>query len=246
MATPKTITDFIQNSGTPTAPGQPGSGPSLAEKYPDTWRTIAEQLQGGRGPANLWTNILGNFRGGQDMTDFLNWAAPFMAGSIFNTEGYKYQADPANWDQSMQAYGAGAGQIGQAGTQALSQGSNQLARMGLGRSGAMASLAGQTALQTGVGQGNLYTNLYQQGVQNRLNAARGAIDADRSIASLALGLTPQRAPKQDHSALAGAIGSAVGTIGGGLIGSFLGPAGAVVGAGAGGALGGGASSDLYG
>lgn len=246
MATPKTITDFIQNSGTPTAPGQPGSGPTLSEKYPDTWRTIAEQLQGGRGPANMWTNILGNFRGGQDMTDFLNWAAPFMAGSLFNSDAYKYQADPANWDQSMQAYGAGAGQIGQAGTQALSQGSNQLARMGLGRSGAMAGLANQTALQAGIGQGNLYTGLYQQGVQNRLNAARSAIDSDRAIASLALGLNPQRAPKQGNGALAGAIGSALGTVGGALVGSIFPGAGTAVGAVAGNSLGGGVGSDLYG
>lgn len=229
MATPKTITDFIENPGTPGPPGSPGSGPTLSEKYPDTWRTIAEQLQGGRGPANLWTNILGNFRGGQDMTDFLNWAAPFMAGSLFNTEGYKYQANPANWDASMQAYGMGAGQIGQAGTQALSQGSNQLARMGLGRSGAMASLASQTALQTGIGQGNLFTGLYQQGVQNRLNAARSAIDADRAIASLALGLTPQRTPKPDKSGIAGAIGSALGTLGGSLLGGIGGGIGGVIG-----------------
>src|SRR5262249_26866103 len=47
------------------------------QRYPDTWRTLFEQLQRGTGADNLYTNLIGNFRGGQDMTDFLNWAAPF-------------------------------------------------------------------------------------------------------------------------------------------------------------------------
>lgn len=204
--------------GPNAAPQNPNVPQTIAERYPDTWRTIAEQIGEGRGPSSVFGNLLANFRGGMDMSSFLDWAGPWLATTLYDSPGYRFSQDPANWDKTMQSYGMGAGMIGEGARQGLTQGQQQLARSGLGRSGAMAALASEAQSRAATGQANLWTQLQQQSVQNKLAAARQAYDLDRDIMGLALGVRPYPRYLLEHEQGGGGIGRSIGTIAGTLAG----------------------------
>jgi hypothetical protein len=138
--------------------------------------------------------------------------APFIASSLYGSKGYQFLQDPNNWDQSMQAYGSGAGMLARQSQRSLGQTREQLARMGLGRSGAMAAAGQQSAMGLADQQANLFTQLQQQSVQNRLMGAQRATNAEQEIARLALAMTPQpRVTPQKHDLLGGGIAQGLGT-----------------------------------
>ena len=204
-------------------PNQMGlaSGQGGLAKYPE-WRSLYQSLQGGGNPQGMFQGVLGSFaQNPQDLRSFFEEAAPFIASSLFGSKGYQYTQDPNNWDQSMQAFGAGAGQIARSATRQTRSAQNQLATMGLGRSSAMAGVASGINQQAGGQMAGLYTNLFQQGVQNRLRAAQQAYGLDEAIISLALGHKPSRLPPSGPDPwmqLAGqALGGGLGALAGGMI-----------------------------
>lgn len=202
----------------------------MAQFFDDSWLPLLQQLQGGAGPASLFPALLQNFKGDED--DLQRWqriAAPFMAASLFRSPAYQKLSNFEGLDRTMQSFGAGAGQIGAGAQQGIQQGQNQLARAGLGRSGAMAGMAQQGVQQAGAQQGNLWTQLFQQAQQNRINNAATAFDMDNNITRLALGMQPAPRMKQDDGGLWGQIAGSLGSGIGGLIGSLI-PGGTGVGA----------------
>lgn len=187
------------------------------------WNALYENLQANQGPQGLFPEIMSRFPAGEGrhMQQWFKEAAPMLSTSLFGSSSYKFMQDQGNWDQSMQAYGAGAGMLGQAAKRGLGQGQNQLARMGLGRSGAQAALANQTQQALGGQQANMFTNLFQQSVQNRLQGAQQAFDLDRSIMQMAMGSTQMPPARQKSPGLGGAIGSAAGSAVGMGLGSLF-------------------------
>lgn len=187
------------------------------------------------GPQNLLPSILAQSKAGspEQLNQWMRNMAPFIASSLFRSPGYNFLQDPSNWDQSMQAYGAGAGMLAQGARQAQTQGQNQLARMGLGRSGAQAALANQTTQALAGQQSNLFTNLFQQSIQNKLSGAQRAFDLDQAIIRLALGSLPApfREDPSQQSGVGGLIAQTLGSAAGMGLGALVGgPAGAAAGA----------------
>lgn len=210
--------------------------------YDDSWGTLLDSLTRGDSTGDALTNILRNFKGDPAaLEQFLGLATPFLAGSeansLMNSKGYKYLQDEKNWDMgAMGGYGTAAGMIGQQGRAGMKAGANQLAASGLGRSGAQAALAQQGMMGIGNQQAGLWNQVHQQSMQNRMNSASSAFDAQRQIAQMALG--QQITARTDTggggggSSVTGALGSmASGAAGGAAIG---GPIGGVIGAAAGG------------
>lgn len=194
-------------------PGDTGGG--LGEQYPDTWGTLMEQFKKGGGPDTLWQNILANYRGGQDLTDFMKFASPFMAASLFQSKPYQALQDFENLDKTLSQYGSFAGQIEQGAQRGVEAGSQALGRAGLSRSGAIAGLAAGAAQQAGGQRADLKSRLTQQHYMNRANFAQRALDNQRQITQLALGMQP--APRDggeqfDWGGLAMTAGSAIGSI----------------------------------
>lgn len=197
----------------------------LGEQYPDTWKTIMDRLQSGGDASGLWTDILTKFRGGQDLTDFMRYAAPFMAATLYNSPAYKAIQDFE--PPTMESYGVGSAQIQAGAEEAQRQGGRQLASAGLGRSGAMAGLARRAQQDAAQDRSGLYAGLKQQHYQNRQQGAQRALDAQRQIAQLALGLNPGPRTDEseyDYSGLAAGLGTAVGSIGGPIVAAGAGTA----------------------
>lgn len=153
-------------------------------------------------------------------TDFMQLSAPFLAGQLGNTRAFQETQNFGNVGDMTQQFGVGAGQLGQAGSQASAAMNQGYAQSGLGRSSGLAG--GQAGIQAQVGgqQANLFSDLYQRQIQNRQNFANNALDANRMLSSLALGHNPAprvKQPEADYlSAGIGAAGSALGGFLGGL------------------------------
>ena len=158
--------------------------------------------------------------------------AQFLAATLFDSQGYKFAQDPSNWDNSQQAYGAGASTLARGAQQGLTGAQGDLVRMGLGRSGAMAAVANQSAQQLAGQQANLRTQLYQQGLQNRLAGARQAFDMDQQIMRWATGLgtdsrvverrEPSAQAERERANVWGAVSSLAGQAIGTAVGGFAG------------------------
>ena len=200
---------------------------------------LARRISSGATPSSAVADLLKEFPTGTSPRHLKQWfqdMSPILAQTLFQSPGYGFLQDPSNWDGSQQAYSQGAGIMGQAATQALNTGQNQLARMGLGRSGAQAGLASQVTQQLGAQQGDLFSRLYQQSIENRLSGARQAFDLDQAIMQLAMGQSPSVPARQKtgmglEGAIAGSLGSGIGSLLGGWLGG-LGSGGGAAGAGA--------------
>jgi len=163
------------------------------------------------------------------MAGFMEMAAPFLAGTLGSTPSYNYLQDFQKNIDPMQAFGGAAGQIGAGQQEATTRGQNELARSGLGRSSSRAAIASKAASGAGDAKANLFTNLYQQGIQDKQAAAGTAFDVERMIASLALGHNPDAraitqqadAGKASQADLISAGGGIAGGLGGMLLGAGI-------------------------
>lgn len=211
----------------------------FANYYQGSWDQLLKALEPvgkGSGVASAYLNALQNFRGTpQYLESFLQQASPFFASTLATSPAFKDLQDYQSRSNAiMQQFGPAAGKIGAAQTQAVRQGTQQLGRMGLGQSGARSALAGQAALTAGGQQADLFTNLYQGSVQARQQMAQQAFDAQRMVATLALGQSPVPRVTQKSSTPWGAIGGAAGA----LLGTVLPGIGNIFGGAAGAAAGG--------
>lgn len=194
---------------------------------------------GGGGIQDAYKDVLGNFLGNeQHLRSTMQTMGPFIASMLFQSDPYKRLQDVDSLDTTMQQYGPLAGKIGAAQAQGLQRAGTQAARSGLGRGAAMAGIQSQAQLGAAGQQADLFTQLQQQSMQNRVQNLRYAHQADQDIARLALGVQPAPRIKQKDSNLLGPIAGALGT----AVGGFLGPLGAA----AGGMVGGGATKYLGG
>lgn len=194
---------------------------------------LAGQL-GAEGPAGQYAALLNNFQGRpENMEVALRRMAPFIPGSLANTAGFKHMQNFQNFDyvspqDRMMGYGAASGKIAQGASNAYQQGAQSLGRSGLGNSSAMASLASQTQMGAGGQQADLYAQMYEKMLQQRImntqmqaQYADQAFDQQRSIAAMALGAVPGERTKEDSMwpAILGMFGqvagSAIGGMGGG-------------------------------
>lgn len=166
------------------------------------------------------SRLSGQGMGMDQATDFMQLAAPFLAGQLGNTQAFKETQDFRNVGNMTQQYGVGAGMMGQAGSQASAAANQGYAQAGLGRSSGLAGAQAGIQSQVGGQQANLFSDLYQRQIQNRQNFANNALDANRMLSSLALGHNPAprvREPNPDYlSAGIGAAGNALGGFLGGL------------------------------
>lgn len=210
-----------------------------ANYYNDSYGPLLEwmQQQPGGAVSDGFANILQNFQGDQDhLQGFLQNSAPFLAsGALEGSQSFQalqnFAQNTSQFSDPTQAYGAGAGQIAQSAKAAQTAGGNQLARSGLGRSAAQASLASQAMQTAGGQQANLFSNLHQQGMRDRFgmqqSALTNAFDAQRQIATIALGHNPM--PRQSGggggspwAGVAGGLGSLIGGVLGGPGGAAAG------------------------
>jgi hypothetical protein len=207
----------------------------MAQFYDDSYLRLLEGLRRGEGPTEQLRGMLERFQGSPgDLEDYLKRAAPFIAGGLGGTEPFGYLQDFRNVENPLQAYGRGAGMIGQGAAQGLAGAQNQLARAGLGRSAAMSGLASRAASGASAQQASLYTDLYQATQARQAANAQRAFDLHRQVAQMALGqsMTPRvegggGGPSQLSSTIGGGLsgagaGFAIGGPPGAVIGGLLG------------------------
>jgi hypothetical protein len=238
---PQALSPGGQLGGPGITPALPGAKvekkhpEGLAQFYDDSYLRLLQGLQGGQDPTQLLQNALAEFKGSpQDLSDFMSNAAPFMASGLSNVPGFQHGQDFMNVENPMQAFGQGAGMIGQGAAQGLQGAQNQLGRAGLGRSSAMAGLAGRATQQASTQQAGLFTDLFQQTQARQTSNARSAFDQQRQIAQLALGqnMAPRANPDGGGPSQAGAaLGGAMSGAGAGF--AIGGPLGAGIGLGVG-------------
>jgi len=237
--------------------GQPGGGQVVSQKpqggrgsvvkehhpqglpyYHDSWLPLMQSLEQGQGLGSFMPQLLQQFRGKpSDLEDFLRRATPFLYSGMSASPATGYLQNFQQNANPMAAYGQGSAQIGAAGAQAQTQGTQQLSRMGLGRSAARGALASKVAQGVGTGRANLYSDLYQRDLAMKQQAAAQAFDVERQIAQLALGgrVDPRvGGGGGDDSGLWSQILGGVGTLAGAYFG---GPAGAAAGGAGGTAVG---------
>lgn len=195
-------------------------GPTVEKRFPqgtanfydDSYKPLLESMGGpmAEGAGGSLQKILSSFKGSpKHLQDFLQIAAPFIAGGMQNTQAFQDLQNYRQFSDVTQGYGAGAGRIGQAGRQAMTGAGNTLARSGLGRSSALAGIGADISQRVGSDQANLWTQLYQNQLQNRAAMASNALDAHRMITTLALGHNPaprMKEPKPDY------VGQAIGGV----------------------------------
>jgi len=173
---------FQQNNRNDTWYGAP-----LSNSGPGSLASVAAGSRGQGGPLGTIAQTYDVWEPWKNQPGSLEIMAPAIAASLAGTQEY---ANAQNYNQFInpqQAYGQGAGQIAQQGQQALVQGQNQLASMGLANSAAQAGLANQVATQTGGQQADLMTNLYQDAQQQRYAGALNNYNMLQDIVSMALG-----------------------------------------------------------
>lgn len=198
-----------------------GKKGSRYEPYP--MQRMGQKLSEGGKPSSILPTFFGSIPGETHQRAVREWfsdMSPALALSLFNSPSYGFLQDRGNWDDSMGAYGAGAGILGEQAARGESQGQQQLSRMGLGRSGARAALSGQTAQALGSQQANLFSNLYQQSIANRLTGAQRAFDLDRAIMGMALGMPMSQRTEDDGSGIKAMAANALGQGAGQLLGSL--------------------------
>lgn len=213
----------------------------MAQFYDDSWLPLLKFLQPagqGAGTASAFLTALQNFKGSEkDLERWLRWSAPFMASGLATTGAFKDLQDYQQRSNAiMQQFGPAAGRIGAAQTEGVRRGQQQLGRAGLGQSGARAALSSQAALAAGGQQADIFTQLHQGSLAARQQMAGQAFDAQRQIATLALGYNPQPRQKQQSSSPWGAIGA----LGGAALGSIIPGVGTALGGLLGGGVGAGA------
>lgn len=210
--------------------------PQALTRAPDFGR-VSSGLGAGQDPSQLLQDYLAQTTTkGRSTLGQLGRLAPFITTGLTNVPAFGALQDFENLENPMQAFGAGAGMIGQGGAQALQRGQNQLARAGLGRSSAMAGLANRTASGVANQQAGLFTNLYQASQARRAANAQRAFDLHRQIAQMALGqtLTPRDAQFGNPNP---GVSSGSAILSGGLAGLGAGAPLGPIGAGVGGLLG---------
>ena len=188
---------------------------AAAQSVMDANRDIVRTSVGGGGDfQSIINDLLQGYQGdfGQ-LQQALQTFGPNIATSLMRSPAFQFLQNPENWDSSMGTYGMGAGMIGQAGQRNQAAGAEGLARMGLGRSGAMATLGQRSASDVATQQANLFSQLREQSVQNRLAGAERATNAEQNIARMALSLTPapRVQPEKGDNGLGGIIGQGLGT-----------------------------------
>lgn len=194
----------------------------IASFYDDSYGSLQRTFDAGWNQSDAMFQLLQDFKGDRgDWVEFLEESGPLRAGFLRNNPAYGYLQDFENRDKSMQAYGAGAGQIGQAAMAQTRQGQQSLAAAGLGRSTAMAGLANRMALGATTQQANLYASLWQQHVQRESMFAQQAFDIDRQVTQLALGqqMTPRTMGDDGGNGWWGVGGAVLG----GIIGTIAAP-----------------------
>ncbi len=226
-----------QASGKPPTVKKANPG-GMAEFYDDSWKILSEGLRGGRSLDQVLGEVLAGFKGNPgDLEDWLEQARPFMgaaaAGQLKGTEGFKFMQDPGNWDLgAMGSYAPAAGKMAQGAAQGLRSGQNMLAASGLGRSSARAGMRQRSAQALAGQQGDLWSRVNQQAQQNRMQSAMNAMDAHRTVAQLALGMSPN--PRTEMGQGGGGDWLSGMGAGAGIGGAIGGPVGAGIGAGLGG------------
>ena len=225
-----------RGGGPAPAPQQPAptqQSQLVTDKYPETAGVVSGGLQGGQSLSQILQQLLGGFTGSrQSLAKQPGLYAPFLAGALEGQDPFKFLQDFRNVENPMQAYGAGAGMIGQGAAQGLQGASNRLARAGLGRSSALAGLASQSAQSTANQQSNLFTNLFQAQQQRQAQNAMSAFDLHRQIAQMALGqsLAPRDGGQGVSSGMAALSGGLAGAGSLAPLGPFGAAAGGVLGA----------------
>lgn len=193
---------------------------------------LAGQL-GAAGPSGQLAGLLNNFQGRpENMEVALRRMAPFIPGSLANTAGFQHMQNFKNFDyvspqDRMMGYGTAAGKIAQGAGAAYQQGAQSLGRSGLGNSSAMASLASQTQMGAAGQKADLYSQMYDKMLQQRImntqmqaQYADQAFDQQRSIAAMALGAIPGERTQEDSMwpSIMALFGQTAGTALGGMMG----------------------------
>jgi hypothetical protein len=228
--------DGITQPGSKTVSKRKPEG--LARFFDDSYLQVLQGMEGGKQTSDIYQDILREFKGDQKHIEpFLKKASPFLAGSLGSSDQARFMQDFRNVENPMQAFGQGAGMIGQGAAQSLQAGQNQLARSGLGRTGAMAGLAQRATQGAANQQSGLFTNLFQATQQRQSANAARAFDLQRQIAQMALGqnMTPRDGGGGQGISSGAAIGG--GALSGAGVGAAFGPLGAVIGGVGGGLLG---------
>lgn len=195
-----------------------GQPQGLANFFDDSYGPLLQGLAGvqGQGPAAQLKGILSNFQGGQDdLRGFLQDSAPFIAASLGGTQAYGDVQNYRNYANRLAALGPASGQLGRQAQAATTRSQQQLAQSGLGRSSANAVIANQNAAAAANQRAGLFSDLYQRQQTDQFNFANQALDAERAIATLALGHNP--IPKTSNSSSEGLgqlIGSGLGSAAG--------------------------------
>jgi ribosomal protein S18 len=197
-----------------------------ANYYDDSYKPLLDYLQGlpqDSGTAGAYKNVLGEFKGSQqNLRDFLQIAAPFMASGLGTTGAFKDLQNYQGRSNLLQQYGTQAGKINQSAQAGLTQANQQLGRSGLGNAAAQSQLASQAALGAGGQRSDLYTGLYQQQLASRQQYAQQAFDAHRLLATLALGHNPLPRTKQQSQDFLPALASSIGGVAGTALGAAIG------------------------
>lgn len=149
--------------------------------------SVAAGSRGQGGPLGMIGQTYDVWEPWKNQSTGLELMAPAVAASLAGTQEYAQAQDYNQFINPQQAYGQGAGQIAMQGQQALVQGQNQLAAMGLANSAAQAGLANQVAAQTGGQQADLMTRLYQDAQQQRYAGALNNYNMLQDVVAMALG-----------------------------------------------------------
>jgi hypothetical protein len=207
----------------------------LAEWHPaynPALRALGMGDVGETGPAAALKQMMSGFKGTPEELDAAKRVmAQMLPGTLAQTPGFQHMQGFQGFDyvqpeDYLGQYGVGAGQIGQAAQQGYQRGAGMMNRMGLGSSAALASLAGQTVQQAGSQRADLWGQIHQKMLQQRMfntqlqaQFAGEAFDMQRQIAAMAMGGQPgaerTEKPKQN---MWGPVAQLAGSALGGLLG----------------------------
>lgn len=215
--------------------------------YDDSWGSIYRGLESGDDGTESAMRLLRDFQGKPEHMEELIGSNMFKYNApqfLRNSDAYNYLQDFENLDRSMDAYGAGAGQIAANAQNQLRAGQQQLAAAGLGRSTAMAGMANQMALGAANQQANLFANMWQQHVNNTSRYAAMAFDMDRQVTQMALGqdLMARDANIDEGMSESAGYWGLGGAVLGGVVGSLVPGLGTAAGIALGGGIGAGLGS----
>lgn len=195
-------------------PTDPNDYQRWFELFPEI-QTSLDVAGAGGAPSQQIYDVLRAQRAGADPRDTFGFMAPQLAASLGGMPATDFLMDFRNVQNPMQAFGQGAGMIGQGAQRALQQSQQELGRAGLGRSGAMAGLSQRAAQGAATQQAGLFTDLYQATQQRQMESALRAFDLQRQIAQMALGqsMLPRDAGDGGGGGTASMIAGGVGAAG---------------------------------